>query len=106
MTSKPLLKDYDKDPFPNPNPETFHGVWTEWPELHNQKSLDKKRIYLLRLRGAIPKGGNPFWVEQTHPSDGGDARMTQDPAMARSFKGTYLLRTMWDWEKRFEAELI
>lgn len=99
----PLLKDYDKDPFPNPDPVTFHGIWTEWPELHNQKSLKADKKYLLKLKGPVPEGGLPFFVEQTHPSDGGDARLCLGTALARLFRGTCLLRTMWDWEHKFEA---
>ncbi len=61
--SKKLLKvdEYIKDPFPNPNPTSFHGKWTDWPDEHNQKSLNKKGVYVLRDKGAVPDGGKPFF---------------------------------------------
>lgn len=93
-----MLTDYDKDPFPNPNPTRLHGVWTEWGDEHDQKSLSKTAVYLLRHNIPTPEGGVPFFVEQTHPSDGSSARYTQEWSKARRFRGTYLLRTMWNWE--------
>ncbi len=102
---KELLKpgDYDKTPFPNPDPSRFHGSWTHWPELHNPKSLDKKGVYLLRHNTPVPEGGKPFFVNRTHPVDGGEVTFTDDVSVARKFSGAYLLGTMRAWERQQTA---
>lgn len=79
----------------NDIPNSFNGIYTEYPELHDQKSLSKKRVYLLKS-----KTDGAQFVQKPHDYP---ITTTDSASNAKKFHGDYLLITHWEWETQFEA---